>query len=318
MELAITVKDLKKSYKKNGVLKGVNFTVERGTIFALLGSNGAGKTTTINILTTLIPADGGNATVNGFDVAKHPDKVRSAISLTGQFAAVDDMLSGRENLELIADLRHVHDSVQTATDLLEKFGLTEAADRRVQTFSGGMRRRLDIAMSLIGNPPIIFLDEPTTGLDPQGRNDMWQTIKALAGGGTTIFLTTQYLEEADELADTIALLHKGTIVANGSARELKKLVPSGRIELTFHDEKQLQAATDALKKHYEVTPNDSLTLAVAVGEGTKQLAELFIQLRDAHIEPADFSQKLPTLDDVFFKIISGKKASTSLSLKEDK
>jgi len=303
MKSAITVTELKKSYKKHAVLKGVTFTVEPGTIFALLGSNGAGKTTTINILATLIPADSGSATVYGFDVAKSPNKVRSSISLTGQFAAVDDMLTARENLVLIADLRHVDNSAQVATDLLKKFDLTEAADRRVQTFSGGMRRRLDIAMSLIGNPPIIFLDEPTTGLDPQARNDMWQTIKMLATSGTTIFLTTQYLEEADELADTIALLHKGTIVASGSAQELKKLVPSGLIELTFSNEKQRQAAAKLLQQHYQVTSGENLLLTVAVGEGTKQLADLFIQLRDASIEPTEFSQKVATLDDVFFKII---------------
>lgn len=307
MESAIAVTELKKAYKKNEVLRGVTFSVEHGKIFALLGSNGAGKTTTINILTTLIPADGGKATVRGFDIAKHPDKVRSSISLTGQFAAVDDALTGRENLQLIADLRHVDDSAKVALELLEKFDLTEAADRRVQTYSGGMRRRLDIAMSLIGNPPIIFLDEPTTGLDPQARIDMWQTIKTLANNGTTIFLTTQYLEEADELADTIALLHKGTIVASGTARELKKLVPSGHVELTFRDEKQLQAATNILEKQYEVDRGENLVLTVIVGEGTKRLAELFIQLRDAHIEPTEFAQKPPTLDDVFFKIIGEKK-----------
>jgi ABC-2 type transport system ATP-binding protein len=306
MATSIIVTDLKKSYKKNDVLKGVNLTVESGKVFALLGSNGAGKTTIINILTTLIPADGGSATVGGFDVAKNPDNVRKSISLTGQFAAVDDMLSGRENLELVADLRHVSNSKQTASDLLQKFDLTEAADRRAQTYSGGMRRRLDIAMSLIGSPKVIFLDEPTSGLDPEARSNMWQTIKTLAEGGTTIFLTTQYLDEADELADTIALLHKGTIVASGTARELKKLVPSGLVELTFAGEKQLQKATDLLQKHYTVEAGENLALTITVGEGTKQLAELFISLRDAHIEPAEFSQKLPTLDDVFFKIIGDK------------
>jgi ABC-2 type transport system ATP-binding protein len=307
MEPVITVTDLKKSYKKNAVLKGVTFSVDRGKIFALLGSNGAGKTTTINILTTLIPTDGGNATVNGFDTAKHPDKVRSIISLTGQFAAVDDVLTARENLQLIAALRHTDSPAQVAIDLLNKFDLTEAADRRVQTFSGGMRRRLDIAMSLIGNPQIIFLDEPTTGLDPQARNDMWKTIKALAEGGTTIFLTTQYLEEADELADTIALLHMGTIVACGTARELKKLVPNGLVELAFHDEKQLQAAIKVLEKHYNVERGDTVTVTVTVGEGTRELADLFIRLRDAQIEPTEFAQKPATLDDVFFKIIGDKK-----------
>src|ERR1039458_713251 len=190
MEPAISVSELEKAYKKNAVLKGVDFAVESGTIFALLGSNGAGKTTIINILTTLIKADAGNATVGGFDVAKCPNKVRQYISLTGQFAAVDDILTARENLELIGDLRHVSNSEQTAVDLLKKFNLTDAADRRVTTFSGGMRRRLDIAMSLIGSPSIIFLDEPTNGLDPEARNDMWQTIRTLARNGTRVFPTT--------------------------------------------------------------------------------------------------------------------------------
>lgn len=222
---AISVQNLTKSYGKQAVLKGVDFTVEEGQIFALLGSNGAGKTTTINILTTLIPADGGSASVAEFDVAKHPDNIRESISLTGQFAAVDEVLTGRENLQLICDLRHVKNGSDLAKKLLTDFGLTDAADKRVGTYSGGMRRRLDIAMSLIGNPEIIFLDEPTTGLDPEARNDMWRTIRTLASGGTTIFLTTQYLEEADELADRIAVLHEGRIVANDTAAELKKLVP---------------------------------------------------------------------------------------------
>jgi ABC-2 type transport system ATP-binding protein len=302
----IQVKDLRKSFKATDVLKGVSLEVNKGEIFALLGSNGAGKTTTINILTTLIPADDGTAVVNGFDVAKQPDKVRASISLTGQFAAVDEVLTGRENLVLIADLRHVGDSAQTATELLKKFNLTDAADRRAQTYSGGMRRRLDIAMSLIGNPPVIFLDEPTTGLDPQARSDMWHTIKTLANSGTTIFLTTQYLDEADELADTIALLHKGTIVASGTSRELKKLVPGGLVELTFHDEKQLHEGMEVLKTHYALTANEGVTLSVSGGESMKELADLFALLRDARVEPAEFAQKTPTLDDVFFKIVGDK------------
>jgi len=303
---AIVVNQLTKGFKNNPVLQGVSFTVESGAVFALLGSNGAGKTTTINILTTLLKADGGTATVNGFDVAEQPDKVRQSISLTGQFAAVDDVLTGRENLELIGDLRHVNDPGQTATDLLAKFDLAEAADRRVATFSGGMRRRLDIAMSLIGDSPVVFLDEPTAGLDPQARNEMWQTIKTLAQHGTTIFLTTQYLEEADELADTIALLHRGTIVASGTASELKKLVPGGLVDLTFQSEQQLKAAMATLDKQYTVSQSGDLKLTVEVGEHVAGLAELFIRLRDAHIEPADFSQKVPTLDDVFFKLTSDK------------
>ncbi|MET1033204.1 MAG: ATP-binding cassette domain-containing protein [Candidatus Saccharimonadales bacterium] len=307
MKPAITVSELKKAYKKNAVLKGVNFTVKSGTIFALLGSNGAGKTTIINILTTLIEADSGTAAVNGFDTTNSADKIRQCISLTGQFAAVDDILTARENLELIADLRHAGDSASTASELLKKFNLSEAADRPVSTFSGGMRRRLDIAMSLIGNPAIIFLDEPTTGLDPEARNDMWQTIKALANSGTTVFLTTQYLEEADELADTIALLHNGKIVANGTAAELKKLVPGGAIQFTFHDDMQLKAATTLLEKDYELTEGSGLTLNVSVGDNVAQITELFIRLRDAKLEPASFSQQVPTLDDVFFKLTGDKK-----------
>jgi ABC-2 type transport system ATP-binding protein len=307
MQPAITVKGLKKSYKKNDVLKGVDITVGKGEIFALLGSNGAGKTTAINIMTTLLEADDGSVIVNGYDVSKRPDKVRSSISLTGQFAAVDDILTARENLELIADLRHVSNPSQTAVGLLKKFDLTDAADRRVATFSGGMRRRLDIAMSLIGNPSIIFLDEPTTGLDPEARNEMWRTIKALAQGGTTVFLTTQYLDEADELAGTIALLDKGKIVASGTAAELKKLVPSGLITFTFPNEKQLETANRLLQKGYKPIKGENLTLTVAAGDSTAHIAELFIQLRDARIEPTDFSQKVPTLDDVFFKLTSSKK-----------
>ena len=307
MEAAITVSKLKKAEKKNDVLKGVAFKIESGTIFALLGSDGAGKTTIINILTTLIKADAGNATVGGFDVAKSPNKVRQHISLTGQFAAVDDILTARENLELIGDLRHVSNSVQTAVDLLKKFNLTDAADRRVATFSGGMRRRLDIAMSLIGSPSIIFLDEPTNELDPEARSDMWQTIRTLAKNGTTVFLTTQYLEEADELADTIAVLHHGTIIAKGTANELKSLVPSGLVKFTFHDEKQLTTAIGVLEDDYEITERDDLTLTVATGGSTTQIAEVFIRLRDAKLEPTDFSQQIPTLDDVFFKLTSTKR-----------
>jgi ABC-2 type transport system ATP-binding protein len=302
MENAITVIGLEKTYGENQVLRGVNFDVEKGSIFALLGSNGAGKTTTINILTTLIEADGGHATINGFDVATQPEKVRQQISLTGQFAAVDDILTARENLELIADLRHVPNSAKTARDLLEQFGLSDAADRRVLTFSGGMRRRLDIAMSLIGTPSIIFFDEPSTGLDPEARNGMRETFRSLAHSGTTIFLTTQYLEEADQLAGKIAILHGGTIVANGTARELKQLVPGGVVELTFHDDTQRAAAERVLEPRYRVAPTDGMKLTVDTDNTVAQFAQLFTLLRDADVEPGDFSQRLPTLDDVFLKI----------------
>jgi len=227
---AIQVKGLQKSYKKIHVLNGVDFEVERGSIFALLGSNGAGKTTIVKILTTLLKQDGGTASVNGFDVAAKPDDVRQSISLTGQFAAVDEILTGRENLIMIARLRHLKDSIQVADDLLNRFGLTDAADRRVSTYSGGMRRRLDIAMSLVGKPQLIFLDEPTAGLDPEVRIEFWQIVKELADGGTTVFLTTQYLDEAEQLADRIAILHEGRIIANGTLADLKKLFPPAKVE----------------------------------------------------------------------------------------
>ena len=229
-DLAIHVQGLEKSYNPLHVLRGVDFDVERGSIFALLGSNGAGKTTAVKILSTLLKADAGAATVAGFDVATQAAEVRESISLTGQFAAVDEILTGRENLTLIARLRRVPDAGQLADDLLARFQLTDAATRRVATYSGGMRRRLDIAMSLIGNPPVIFLDEPTTGLDPQGRLEVWQAVKELASQGTTVLLTTQYLDEAEQLADRIAILQEGRIIANGTLAELKQLLPPAKVE----------------------------------------------------------------------------------------
>ncbi|MEV4344415.1 ATP-binding cassette domain-containing protein [Actinoplanes sp. NPDC049596] len=227
---AIRVHGLQKSYQDVAVLRGVDLEVARGSIFALLGSNGAGKTTTVRILATLLKADGGTAVVNGFDVAAEPQRVRESISLTGQFAAVDEILTGRENLVMIARLRRVDDPAKIADDLLDRFGLTDAAGRRVGTYSGGMRRRLDIAMSLIGDPPIIFLDEPTTGLDPQGRLEVWKVIENLAGGGTTVLLTTQYLDEAEKLADRIAILHEGAIIVSGTLAELRRLLPPAKVE----------------------------------------------------------------------------------------
>jgi ABC-2 type transport system ATP-binding protein len=229
-EAAIQVQGLEKSYKKVEALRGVDFDVARGSIFALLGPNGAGKTTVVRILSTLLKADAGTASVHGFDVATQAADVRESISLTGQFAAVDEILSGRENLVLIAKLRHLKDPGTIADDLLQRFGLTDAAPRTVATYSGGMRRRLDIAMSLIGNPPVIFLDEPTTGLDPQGRIEVWQAVKELAERGTTVLLTTQYLDEAEQLADRIAILNDGRIIVNGTLAELKQLLPPTKIE----------------------------------------------------------------------------------------
>jgi ABC-2 type transport system ATP-binding protein len=227
---SIQVKGLQKSYKQLHVLKGVDFEVEKGSIFALLGSNGAGKTTIVKILTTLLKQDSGNVTVNGFDVVLKPDNVRQSISLTGQFAAVDEVLTGRENLIMIAKLRHLSNPHLVADDLLKRFGLTDAANRRASTYSGGMRRRLDIAMSLVGKSQVIFLDEPTAGLDPEARIEVWKIVKELAGSGTTVFLTTQYLEETEQLADKIAILHKGRIIVSGTLAELKKQFPPAKVE----------------------------------------------------------------------------------------
>jgi ABC-2 type transport system ATP-binding protein len=299
---AIEVRNLVKGYKGVPVLHDVSFTVGRGTVFALLGANGSGKTTTINVLTTLLRADGGTASVAGFDVAERPAKVREQISLTGQSAAVDHVLTARENLVLMGELRHVTDPGQTAADLLDKFELNDAADRRLLTFSGGMRRRLDIAMSLVGDAPIIFFDEPTTGLDPMSRADMWLTIRQLVGDGTTVFLTTQYLEEADHLADEIAILHGGRIVASGTPDELKAMVPAGLVELEFGEQAQLSAAQRALGGRHEVSRVDS-KLVVATSGSVAEMADLFIRLKDGGIEPTGFSRHLPTLDDVFFKIL---------------
>ena len=226
----IQVQGLEKSYGDVEVLRGVDLDVARGSIVALLGSNGAGKTTLVRILATLLRADAGTASVEGFDVAAQPADVRTSISLTGQFAAVDEILSGRENLVLVARLRHLANPGAVADDLLGRFDLTDAAERKVSTYSGGMRRRLDLAMSLIGNPPVIFLDEPTTGLDPQARNEVWQAVKELARGGTTVLLTTQYLDEAEQLADRIAILHEGRIIADGTLADLTRLLPPARVE----------------------------------------------------------------------------------------
>jgi ABC-2 type transport system ATP-binding protein len=229
-DAAIRVRGLEKSFDELPVLRGVDIDVDRGSIFALLGSNGAGKTTVVRILATLLKADAGTAEVHGFDVATQAGDVRESISLTGQFAAVDDVLTGRENLVLVARLRHLTGARAIAEQLLARFQLTDAADRKVSTYSGGMRRRLDISMSLIGDPPVVFLDEPTTGLDPEARLEVWQAVRDLAAGGTTVLLTTQYLDEAEQLADRIAILHGGRIIENGTLAELKRLLPPAKVE----------------------------------------------------------------------------------------
>ncbi|WP_454729970.1 ABC transporter ATP-binding protein [Cellulosimicrobium protaetiae] len=230
LEPAVRVRGIEKSFGDLRVLRGVDLEVTPGSIFALLGSNGAGKTTLVRILSTLLAPDAGTASVHGHDVVDQPGQVRESISLTGQFAAVDEVLTGRENLVLVARLRHLKDPGQVADDLLARFSLTDAGSRRAGTYSGGMRRRLDIAMSLIGDPPVIFLDEPTTGLDPQARIEVWATVRQLAQGGTTVLLTTQYLDEAEQLADRIAILHRGTIIQNGTLAELKALLPPAQVE----------------------------------------------------------------------------------------
>jgi len=304
---AIEVKGLHKSFGSTVVLDGIDFTVARGAVFCLLGPNGAGKTTVINILTTLLRADGGMATVNGFDVAKHGAEVRESISLTGQFAAVDHLLTGRENLVLIGELRHVTDPVRTAGALLEQFDLIAAADRRTLTYSGGMRRKLDIALGLVGEPAIIFLDEPTTGLDPESRNTTWDTIKSLADAGKTIFLTTQYLEEADRLADKIAILSRGRVAAEGTPQALKSVLPHGQMELRFADATQLAKAGQVLADRQPSRNESALTLTISTDGSVAQVNQLFSLLEKARVEVAEFAQKSPTLDDAFLQIINNHK-----------
>lgn len=302
----ISVHNLEKSYKNVEVLKKISFTVEKGTVFALLGSNGAGKTTTIRILATLLKPDGGDAQICDADVVKQANLVRAAISLTGQNAAVDEILTGRENLRLIAKLRHLPDAKGIADELLARFGLTDAADRALSTYSGGMRRRLDLAMSLVGNPEVIFLDEPTTGLDPQSRLAMWKIIRELASNGTTVFLTTQYLEEAEQLANQIAILNDGKIVANGTVAELKRMLPKGHLELRFAEEAEVTAAHAALAD-FEPTLNvDEQLVTVTIDGSTAQLMAILGKLEAANVAVLEFSQKSPTLEDVFLTIIDRK------------
>ena len=306
MQNIVTVESLKKSFKSNHVLKDVSFTIRKGSIFALLGSNGAGKTTAVKILSTLSRADGGRATICGHDVARQAEKVRECISLTGQYAAVDESLTGRENLLLIGKLRHLPSPKERAAQLLADFRLEDAADRLSGTYSGGMRRRLDIAMSLVGSPQVIFLDEPTTGLDPQNRIAMWDMVRGFADNGTTILLTTQYLEEAEYLADHIAILHEGKITAEGSAKELKAVLPRGGVVLDFPSAEDANRAGELLKG-YSFTQEKSKTLDVATDGTAAQFADVLTRLHNAGIPLVRFTQKLPTLEDVFLTLIGEKK-----------
>ena len=299
---AIAVAGLRKSFGDKVVLDGIDLRVAEGTIFALLGPNGAGKTTMVQILSTLIGADAGELFVAGHDLARDPDAVRSAIGVTGQFSAVDNLLTGEENLVLMADLRHLDraEGRRRAAGLLDQFDLVDAARKPAGTYSGGMRRRLDLAMGLIGDPRIIFLDEPTAGLDPRSRRTMWQIIRELVAGGVTIFLTTQYLEEADELADQVALLDHGRLIAEGTPEALKRRVPGGHVRLQFADQEGLKSAARALGASGR--DDDALTLEVPSDGGVRSLRGLLDQLDGASVEVDSLSVHLPDLDDVFLAL----------------
>ncbi|MFH5229485.1 ATP-binding cassette domain-containing protein [Antrihabitans spumae] len=300
---AISAIGLRKSYGDKTVIDGIDLNVAEGTIFSLLGPNGAGKTTVVQILSTLIPADGGDIRVGGHDLAADPDSVRGTIGVTGQFSAVDNLLTGEENLIMMADLHHLGKAKgrRRAAELLEQFDLVDAGPRTAATYSGGMRRRLDLAMTLVGSPRVIFLDEPTTGLDPRSRRGMWQIIRALVADGVTIFLTTQYLEEADQLADRIALLDHGKLVARGTADELKRLIPGGHINLGFIDEDELEAASHALRGDV-IRDDETLTLAVATDGSAESIRLVLDRLSFESIPVETLSIHTPNLDDVFLTL----------------
>ncbi|MGW3152410.1 ATP-binding cassette domain-containing protein [Streptomyces sp. NPDC001177] len=306
-DLAIAANGLRKSYGDKVVLDGVDLAVEYGTIFSLLGPNGAGKTTAVKILSTLVSCDpaSGQLRVGGHDLAADPQAVRASIGVTGQFSAVDGLITGEENMLLMADLHHLskREGRQVTAELLERFDLTEAAKKPASTYSGGMKRRLDIAMTLVGNPRIIFLDEPTTGLDPRSRHNMWQIIRELVTGGVTVFLTTQYLEEADELADRIAVLHDGRIAAEGTAEELKRIVPGGHVRLRFTDPAAYRRAASALREASR--DDESLALRVPSDGSQRELRSVLDRLDSAGIEADELTVHTPDLDDVFFALTGG-------------
>ncbi|MGC0313280.1 ATP-binding cassette domain-containing protein [Kitasatospora acidiphila] len=297
---AIAVAGLRKTHGTKAVLDGIDFEVAEGSVFSMLGPNGAGKTTTVNVLTTLTKADAGTVRVAGHDVLTGTKQVRKAIGVTGQFAAVDELLSGRENLQLMAELKRVRSADRVVTQLLERFELVESAQKMAATYSGGMRRKLDLAMTLVGNPQIIFLDEPTTGLDPRSRRTMWQIVRELVADGTTVFLTTQYLEEADQLADRIAVLDQGHIVAHGTPEELKRQVPGGHVRLRFTDLFELDVAARALAG--ATRDDQELTLRVPSDGGPRSLRALLDRLDEHMINAEEFSVHTPDLDDVFFAL----------------
>ncbi|MCX3060222.1 ATP-binding cassette domain-containing protein [Streptomyces beihaiensis] len=301
-EPAISARQLRKSYGDRLVLDGIDLSVPQGTVFSLLGPNGAGKTTAVKILSTLVAADAGELRVAGHDLAVDAQAVRARIGVTGQFSAVDGLITGEENMLLMADLHHLpkREGRRVAAELLARFGLTDAAKKPASTYSGGMKRRLDIAMTLVGDPRIIFLDEPTTGLDPRARHTMWQIIRDLVTGGVTVFLTTQYLEEADELADRIAVLHEGRIVAEGSTEELKRLIPGGHIRLRFTDPAAYRSAAGALT---EAVRNDELLALQLPSDGSqRELRSVLDQLDAEGIEADELTVHTPDLDDVFFAL----------------
>ncbi|MGZ4216523.1 MAG: ATP-binding cassette domain-containing protein [Solirubrobacteraceae bacterium] len=313
---AITAVDVRMSFGDNVVLDGLEFAVERGSVFALLGPNGAGKTTMVRILATLLEADHGTIRVAGHDVTREADAVRAAIGVTGQFSAVDDLLTGRENLALMGDLHHLSRPAarERIDELLERFELADAADRMAMTYSGGMRRRLDLAMTLIGSPQVIFLDEPTTGLDPRSRRTMWEIVESLADDGTTVFLTTQYLDEADKLADRVAILDRGRLVAEGSAQELKQQIPGGRIDVQFADADAQLVAADALGM--PVSDQDSPSLQIPTDGNIATLRRVLHELDEADVDVVDLAIHTPDLDDVFFAL-TGRGADPAESRTEE-